>query len=212
MTRFDEALLSDGEVVRASLDDPHRFGLIFDRHVDAVYGYLIRRGGHDLADELTGEIFRVAFEQRRRFDLERTSARPWLYGIATNLMRRHWRTATRRGQAHRRLLTRQSAAVVNELEGVDDSVDAGRHRMALDAALTTLPPRDREPLLLYVWEDLSYSEIAEALGIPVGTVRSRLNRARRRMRAALNDPPPDQPVLRVRWTPSSGHDAYAADT
>lgn len=180
---------SDSQVVQESWTDPDAFGQIFDRHVDAVHGFLVRRGGQDLADELAGEVFRVAFEVRRRFDLERSSARPWLYGIATNVVRRHRRTAGRRSAAYRRLALRDGAGRPDDHDRADAAMDARRQAAELDDALARLAPRDRDALLLHVWEDLSYAEVAEALDIPVGTVRSRLNRARRRLRSALGTPP-----------------------
>ncbi len=189
MTPADESR-PDAEVIQASLTDPHAFGQIFDRHVDAVHGFLVRRGGRDLAEDLAGEVFRVAFEMRHRFDLERSSARPWLYGIATNVVRRHRRTAGRRSAAYRRLALRELAGGSDHLDQVDAAMDARRRAGELDDALAGLATRDRDALLLHVWEELSYAEVAEALGIPVGTVRSRLNRARRRLRAALTTPSP----------------------
>lgn len=179
--------LSDPEAVRDSLADPELFGLLFDRHFDAVYGYLVRRGGKEIADELAGEVFRVAFEQRRRFDLQRPSARPWLYGIAANVLRRHLRQGSRRRAAYRRLLVREPVSAPDDLDAADAAMDAGREGSALASALSTLASHDREPLLLHVWEDLPYVEIADALDIPIGTVRSRIHRARRELRARLGE-------------------------
>lgn len=193
MTRSGAPTPTDADIIRDSLADPAVFGPIFDRHLDAVYGYLVRRGDTELADDLTGEVFRVAFEQRHRFDLERSSARPWLYGIAANVVRRHWRTWHRRGHAHRRLSTREGASSFDDLDRVDAAADAHRQTAALDTALAGLARRDREPLLLHVWEELSYEEIAEVLAIPIGTVRSRLHRARRKLRASLTDVGSHQP-------------------
>ena len=87
---------ADAEAVRRSLTDPHAFAAVFDRHFVAVHRYLHRRAGNDLADELAGETFRVAFETRSRWSQTTSDARPWLLGIATNLLRRHRRTEQRR--------------------------------------------------------------------------------------------------------------------
>lgn len=174
----------DGDLIARSLDEPAAFGEIFERHVDAVHAYLCRRGGRAAADDLTGEVFRVAFELRRRFDRARPSARPWLYGIATNTLRRHRRDAWRQQSAYRKL-TRDVSAVPDESDATAAAVDAGREGERLAKAVRSLAPRDREALLLHVWEDLTYTEIAEVLNIPPGTVRSRIHRARRNLRGAL---------------------------
>src|SRR5437588_11614389 len=94
---------SDAEVIEVSLADPRRFATIYDRHADVVFRFLVRRVGRDVADELLGETFRVAFERRSSFDLERPTARPWLYGIATNLVAKHRRSEARRLHAMARL-------------------------------------------------------------------------------------------------------------
>lgn len=168
---------SDAEVIRSSFDEPARFGEIFDRHAAVVFRYLVRRVGVDDAELLLGDVFRVAFEKRTTYDGARPSARPWLYGIATNLLAHHRRSEARRIAATARLLAGQVPP--------DDSTD--RLVARLDAlelwphvaeAVALLPEGERDALLLYVWEELSYDEIATALDIPVGTVRSRLNRAR----------------------------------
>lgn len=171
---------SDGELIARSLDDPTLFAGIFDRHFVTVHRYFARRAGSYAADDLAAEVFTIAFARRTAFDLAYESAVPWLYGIAGNLL-----------HAHRRRLNRDIALVVRHPrpespvafeDGVDASLDARREFKALQHRLERLPAADLETLLLYAWEDLSYPEIAQALGIPVGTVRSRLNRVRRKLR------------------------------
>jgi RNA polymerase sigma factor (sigma-70 family) len=132
---------------------------------------------------LSSETFTIAFDTRARFDLTRADAGPWLLGIATNLLRHHRRSEVRR--------LRALASLPRE-SGVDDGastiasrVDADAVRGPLFIALSDLQPGDRDALLLLAWADLSYNEIATALGIPVGTVRSRLHRARARIRERL---------------------------
>lgn len=125
----------------------------------------------------------MAFERRRSYDRSRASARPWLYGIALNVVRRHRRDQARRLRAYRS--SGAAEALPDPGDEVVAVVDARALRPALFAALSRIAPRDREPLLLHCWEGVSYAEIAEALGVPVGTVRSRINRARRRLRALL---------------------------
>jgi RNA polymerase sigma-70 factor (ECF subfamily) len=176
----------DADVMAASLVDPPRFAVLFDRHAAVVFRFLVRRVGRDTADELLGDTFRIAFERRASFDGTRAaSARPWLYGIATNLVAKHRRTEGRRLRATARLAAERSPDVL--ADGVAGAVDAGRRWPAVAEAIAALPAADRDALLLYAWENLGYDDIAVALDIPVGTVRSRLNRARRRLRE-LSEP------------------------
>lgn len=165
------------------MSDPAAFAAIFDRHASSIHRFLARRVEPADADSLLGDVFRIAFERRASFDTARASARPWLYGIATNLIARHRRSEGRRLRAMASLASRR----------VDDDHDVVGDRAAqrLDAAtewsrlvdtIDVLPDAERHTLMLFVWEDLSYEDIAAALDVPVGTVRSRLNRARRRLR------------------------------
>jgi RNA polymerase sigma factor (sigma-70 family) len=172
-------LLSDGQLISASRSDPERFGEIFDRHFDAIYRYCSCRVGANLADDLTSEIFSVAFRRRSSYDDTREDARPWLYGIATNLLRRHHRTEARRLRAYGRTTVPTEDF---DVTGVIARVDADAQKTAVAAALAQLKPVDRDVLLLLAGADQSYQDIADALGIPIGTVRSRLNRARRIVR------------------------------
>ena len=173
---------ADGEVIGRSLGDPEAFGLIYDRHAATLLRYLGRRAGAKIAEGLVGELFRIAFERRKTFDASRESALPWLYGIGANLLLKH-----RRGEAR---WLRASARMAAAREAADRRPAAG----ALDArvlfprvarAIEALPDGEREALLLFAWEELPYERVAEALELPVGTVRSRLNRARARLRELL---------------------------
>jgi RNA polymerase sigma factor (sigma-70 family) len=172
----------DAEVIGRSLDEPEAFGLIYDRHASTVLRFLGRRVGAAVAEGLVGELFRIAFERRKTFDASRVSALPWLYGIGSNLLLKHRRSEARRLRANARMAAGSEAA--------DRRMSAG----ALDArllfprvadAIEALPNDEREALLLFAWEDLSYQSLAEALELPIGTVRSRLNRARARLRELL---------------------------
>jgi RNA polymerase sigma factor (sigma-70 family) len=174
--------LSDAEVIGRSLDEPEAFGLIYDRHAPTVLRFLGRRVGAEVAEGLVGELFRIAFERRKTFDVSRASALPWLYGIGSNLLLKH-----RRGEARRLRVSARMAAV-------PEAADRRASAVALDArllfpraadAIEALPEGEREALLLFAWEDLSYQSVAEALELPIGTVRSRLNRARARLRELL---------------------------
>jgi RNA polymerase sigma-70 factor (ECF subfamily) len=162
--------MTDAQAIGASLADPEVFAVLFDRHFDAIHGYAQRRVGPDLADEIAAETFTRAFDRRRRYDAAREDARPWLLGIAANLLRRHWRSERRRLDAYARSTRRDHGELSDPLAA------------ELAAALKDLPRREREPLLLFAWADLSYDEIAVALGLPLGTVRSRISRARARLR------------------------------
>jgi RNA polymerase sigma-70 factor (ECF subfamily) len=193
----------DAQLIAASVADATVFAAVFDRHFARVHRYLARRVGPTLADDLTAETFITAFRARDRFDPEALDARPWLFGIAANLLRRHWRAERRQLRAYARTGVDPCGDPLADAERRVDAVSAGP---ALAGALASLPRADREALLLYAWAELSYEEIASALGIPVGTVRSRLSRARRRMAAAL-DPEPSRPDRRtaVQSATEGGH-------
>ena len=175
----------DGRVIAASLGDPEAFEAVFERHFDIVWRYVCRRVGPQVADDVTSQTFVVAFDRRKTFRDGVCVARPWLLGIATNLLRRHRRTEVTRLRAH-------AAAPVERASGIEDaSVDratAAELAPAAAAALAGMPRRDREVLALLAWADLTYEEIAQALDVPVGTVRSRVHRARARLRELLPDP------------------------
>jgi RNA polymerase sigma factor (sigma-70 family) len=174
---------SDARLIEQSRQQPERFAEIFDRYHAEIHGYVSRRLGPSLADDVASETFLVAFSRRQRYDVARADARPWLYGIASNLVARHRRAEAR----HYRALAR--AVVVDSVDGdaerIAGRVDAWTMRGRLAAALIEIRNRDREVLLLVAWAQLTCEEAARALGIPAGTARSRLNRARKRTRAAL---------------------------
>jgi RNA polymerase sigma factor (sigma-70 family) len=167
---------TDAEAIAASLSEPRAFVDVFERHFDAIHRYLRRRVGDAIADELTAQTFAQAFEHRKRFDGRRLDARPWLYGIAHNLLRHHYRDEERALRAYAR----------TDVDPIHESAaDAGLPGAEVADALAALSPGERDVLLLVAWAELEYAEVAEALGIPVGTVRSRLNRARGRIRELL---------------------------
>lgn len=175
----------DAAIIARSLAEPERFAEIFDRHYPRIHGYVARRLGPALAEDVASETFLIAFDRRRRYDRSHPGAAPWLFGIASNLIARHRRAELRRWRALAR------AGAPGAVEGHDDRVagrvDAHALRGRLAAVLAELPHRDREMLLLVAWGELSLEEARRALGIPAGTARSRLHRARRRTRAALAD-------------------------
>jgi RNA polymerase sigma factor (sigma-70 family) len=167
---------SDAEAIAASRADPEAFVEIFDRHFHAIHGYLRRRVGSALADDLAASTFTEAFSARRRYDRSRPDALPWLYGIASNLLRGYFRTEEQQLRAFAR--TGVDRAYASDAESDPRAAEVA-------AALAVLNADDRDTLLLFAWAELGYTEIATALGIPVGTVRSRLNRARRTVRDLL---------------------------
>lgn len=178
---------SDAELLGRASQEPELFGVVFDRHFATIHRYLERRVGRDGADELSGEVFRIAFEQRRRFRPVHESALPWLYGLATNLTLKRSRSAARQARALEQLEAVSRNGDAAELEGSDDRLTATAARTRLLEALAGLSPGDRDVVVLVAWEDLSYEEAAATLDIPLGTVRSRLNRARRTLREHLGD-------------------------
>lgn len=173
----------DAAVITESWHEPGRFAEIFHRYYEEIHGYVARRVGHDAADDLAAETFLAAFRQRQRFDPARGTVRPWLYGIATNLIGLHRRSEKRFYRALAR--TPKDGITEGHEERAADRVSAGSAGGALAGALAGLSPGDRDVLLLIALADLTYEEVAHALGLKYGTVASRLNRARRKLRAAL---------------------------
>src|ERR1700746_3633321 len=113
----------DSDAIAAALRDPPRFAAVFDRHHEEIWSYLSRRAGQALAEELASETFVRACAARAAYDLSYPDAGPWLYGTATNLLRKHARTEERRRRAYARALERDD--VSGELEGVVGRVRAG---------------------------------------------------------------------------------------
>lgn len=182
---------SDDEIMADAVGDPTRFGEIFDRHYVTIHAYLARRLDRNRADDLTGEVFRVALDALARYDPTRGGVRAWLYGIANNVLRRHLRDGERAERAWARL---PSPAPVDATERVDDELDARLRTALLQQALDRLLPADREALILFAVEQLTYSEIAAVMDTPVGTVRSRISRARSQLRDHLQpDAIPTEP-------------------
>ena len=183
MRRRGSGAADDAAVIESSWREPERFADLFDRHAPHIYRYLARRAGRQVADDLVAETFLAAFAKRERYDLRYADARPWLYGIATNLVGQH-----RRDEARQYRIS-QAAVAEPEVPGPADQVAADvtaqAMRPLLEWALAALPAGDRDVLLLIAWEQLTYKEVAQSLAIPVGTVRSRLNRARTKVRQIL---------------------------
>ncbi|XVV05602.1 RNA polymerase sigma factor [Actinosynnema sp. CA-248983] len=154
------------------------FGLLFDEHAVPLHAYLARRVGNQAADDLVSETFLVALQQRHTYDPARAGVRPWLFGIASNLLRRHVRQEVRGWQARARMVGSDRAQESPEDRSAE-RVTAQQQVRRLAGALAALEPGDRDVLLLTSWGRLNATEVAQALGIPVGTVHSRLHRVRR---------------------------------
>jgi RNA polymerase sigma factor (sigma-70 family) len=172
---------SDATLMERSLREPEQFGAVFDRHWAAIHAYCTSRAAA-AGEDIAAEVFRLAFDRRNRYDRRLDDARPWLYGIATNLLRHHFRSGQRGDRASRR------AQALVELETVVqplEQLEAQLLGAELSAALDSLAEIDREALLLLAWAELDYREIAQALDVPVGTVRSRIHRARARVSAHI---------------------------
>jgi RNA polymerase sigma-70 factor, ECF subfamily len=178
---------TDADALRRSAVNPDSFSLIVDRHATAVFRYLVSRVGHSAAEDLLADVFEVAFKVRDRYDTRHESALPWLLGIATNLVRHHRRAEGRHAAMVGRV-TQDLGRAHAPREGADDvalSVQRDDEMQAVRRALATLGERHRQVLVLSAGLGLSYEDIARTLGIRIGTVRSRLARARRRLRELL---------------------------
>ena len=167
----------DGEIIAASLLEPARFEAIFERHFDAILRYALRRIG-PAGEEVAAETFVVAFAKRALFRPGASSARAWLYGIATLEIHRHLRDE----RTYLRLRGRMPIDLSPPEPGDPARLQAMEAAPVLVAELLKMSPGDRDAFLLLALGDLSYFEISEALGIPPGTVRSRIHRVRSQLR------------------------------
>lgn len=165
---------------------------MYDRHVAAIHRFVARRLGDHAADDVVAETFLAAFRKRSGYRLDRHDAGPWLYGIAIRLIGKHRREEVRMWRA----IARSGVDPWGDggLEDIEDRLATVDVQRAVADALGGLAGRDRDVLLLIAWAELSYDEVATALGIPVGTVRSRLHRARGHLRAQLTQPQAITPI------------------
>jgi len=169
------------------------FDAAFEREFAPLHRYLRRRVGAAAADDLSAATFATAFASWDRFD-SNLPLRPWLYGIAANLVRRYWRDERRMLRAYAR--TGVDPVLSYDAEA-NSRLDAIARRRELAAALADLRPQDREILLLHAWAEFTDAEIASALSLPLGTVKSRLHRTRERLRLDLDDTGPARAVISV---------------
>jgi RNA polymerase sigma factor (sigma-70 family) len=169
---------TDGTLIeRSARGRPDAFVEVVRRHEVAVHGFLARRASAQVAADLLGEVWVRAFAGRAGYDPAYPDARPWLFGIARNVLRSHWRS--------RRDAPAAADRAEDPWDAVIDRLDSAGRAPALMAAITALPPAERDVLLLVAWEQLTPAQAALALGIPAGTARSRLHRARAALRLVL---------------------------
>ncbi|MBO0868959.1 MAG: RNA polymerase sigma factor [Micromonosporaceae bacterium] len=181
---------ADHEIVERSRREPEVFALLFGRYAAALHRYLARRIGTQDAQDVLGDTFLEAFRERHRYDPARQEVRPWLYGIATNRLGRYRRAELKQLRILQRTGRDPVLAEPPFTERSDARVGAGAVRQQLAGALHRLPAGQRDALLLVAWAQLGYQEVAQALGVPVGTVRSRISRARAVLRDALGGTDP----------------------
>jgi RNA polymerase sigma-70 factor (ECF subfamily) len=172
-------MTSDAELISRSLDgDTEAFVEVISRHESALGAYLARRVGREAAEDVLGEVWVAAFESRRTYDRSFADARPWLYGVALNKLRRYWRSRPVED------LVPDATGMANGWDpwpAVDTRVDT---QAVLRAALAQLRSEEREVLTLVAWEDLTVADAARVLGMPAGTARRLLHQARMALRNA----------------------------
>jgi RNA polymerase sigma factor (sigma-70 family) len=184
-----QAHLTDRDDAGLVAGPPDRFGELFERYAGQLYDYTARRVGRDAAEDLVAETFLVAFSVRHKYDRSAPNARPWLYGILTNLLRGHHRAEARAWKALARAggdpLGAGRAVTESFVDSAGQRLDAQAAVRSMAGALADMPATQRDLLLLHVWAGMDYPELAAALDLPAGTVRSGLHRAKARLRDAL---------------------------
>jgi RNA polymerase sigma-70 factor (ECF subfamily) len=167
--------------------DPEALAALFDRYADRIYNHCFRATGDWAeAEDATATVFLEVWRHRRRVQAHDGSALPWLYGVATNVCRNLNRSQRRRGRALAALP--RPTAEPDHAERVAERLGSAERMQAVLAAIEDLPPREREVLGLVAWSGLTYEQAAAALDVPVGTVRSRLSRARARLTDQTTSP------------------------
>jgi RNA polymerase sigma-70 factor (ECF subfamily) len=193
---------------RIARDDRGAFQILYLRYADPLYGFAVRRLGSAAdAEDLVATVFLEAWRQRSRIICHERSLRPWLFGVASNLVRRQFRTRHRHGRALDTLAQQRDLSAEQDAQHDAAAIKAEADHVLRRCA--SLPKAQRDVLRLRVWEHLSYEEIALVMGVPVGTVRSRLARARRRLEA-VPDPDPAARSARSERTSDALHLAPAA--
>jgi len=186
---------TDGALIERSVRGrPDAFVEVARRHEVAVHSFLARRAGPQVAADLLGEVWVRAFAGRGGYDPAYPDARPWLFGIARNVLRSHWRAGR---AAEHPAATGDPAGTgypvaEDPWDDVIDRLDGPVRSRALRSAIRALPSAERDVLLLVAWEQLTPAQAATALGVPPGTARSRLHRARAALRLALAAGPAEE--------------------
>lgn len=171
-----KTIQSDAAIIRNSITDPNAFEDIFHRHYKTIYNYFSRRVENEVIEELASSVFVKAFEIRKKFDTTKENSLPWLYGISSNILNTSRRTKNRYQVKEKRAFEfyKQDAISYDQNLSIEDK----KLNESISVALMNLKKADLEVVLLFIWEQLNYQEIASTLEIPIGTVKSRMNRAK----------------------------------
>jgi RNA polymerase sigma-70 factor (ECF subfamily) len=183
---------TDADLIGRSRADPELFAAIFDRHAAEIHRYAARRLDQQSAADVVSEVFLAAFRNRERYDPARADARPWLYGITTKVVSQQLRSDGRRSRLSAAIPATPPAEF--PVDEISDRIAAAQLRPRLLAVLAGLSPADRELVLLVAWADLTYEQVAEAMDLPIGTVRSRLHRVRAKVRGLMGPIGPAAPA------------------
>lgn len=171
---------TDEELLTGSVRDPAAFEPLVTRHSGALHGFLARRAP-GAADDLLSETWLQAFRNRAAYDPGRGTVRGWLFGVARVVLAGHWRGAW----LDPGVPSRDAEGSNDPWHAVDQRLDAAAVSPLIRDVLAAMPEVERQLLLLVVWDQLTPAEAATAVGVPPGTARSRLHRARTRLREAL---------------------------
>jgi len=190
MGHIRQYLLVDGkQPAPGTIEAPEDFEAAFREHFGPVYWFIARRAGTALAEDLAAEAFATAYRRRASYEPSRGSLRSWLYGIAVNVVRGHWRAEQQLLELDARLALadQEPGRAESFADAADERVIAASLAPRIAGALAALNREQRDVLLLHAWAGLSHEEIAAALEIAQGTARSRLSRARAALRAHLGE-------------------------
>lgn len=185
---------TDSDILQRSREQPGAFAELFERHARVIGAFAARRVGRDAAEDVLSETFLIAFRRRADFDATWASAKPWLLGIASRVIKKHHAHEVAQWRSIEASISRGEHTTDGAIDAASGRADASAAVRALAPCIAALAARDRETLFLYAWGDLTYEEIAVAMGIPLGTVRSRLNRVRRKLA-----PPGSRTSARLTW-------------
>jgi RNA polymerase sigma factor (sigma-70 family) len=183
MSESEDDPMRDASLIRLSLKDPDHFKTIFERHGPALHRYLSKRARRSVVDDLVSETFISAFRSRHNYDFSYADARPWLFGIATNTVRHHQRSEVRR--LDHGIMAGSKMPEDDIANQVVSDIISKAEVERMRRALAQIDDRYSEVLMLIAGSELTYEEVARALDIPIGTVRSRMSRGRAQLRELL---------------------------